>query len=146
MFDRRKNARGNRAREQLEVYISHAGGRAQVIHLYPGVYEVRYSGVVGDDTFAYLRAEVLRATHSASALVLDMTRILSTSTVVPSIPVGTYPPKSSPAVVICRPDQLQSWTDYSKAAAITGVVRIAFLESERVQALSVAMSLAGVVP
>ncbi len=146
MFDRRKGVRGNRPIQQFDASIHHAGGRAQVISLNPLVGEARYSGVIGNDTFAFLRAEVLRKTQSAKSLVLDMTRILSTSTVVPPIPIGTYPTNSAPAVVICRPDQIQGWTEYSQNAAATGVVRIVFLESERVQAVSVAMTLAGVVP
>ncbi len=141
MFDRRKGPRGTKPIDRVDAFISHGGGRAQVISLHPGLYEVRYSGVVGDDTFAFLRAEVLRSTQNAKSLVLDMTRILSTSTMVPPIPIGTYSQNSPPAVVICRPDQLSVWRKYALDIADHGVTRVVFSDSRRQQALAAARQL-----
>lgn len=143
MFDRRKGPRGTKPIDRVDAFISHGGGRAQVISLHTGLYEVRYSGVVGDDTFAFLRAEVLRSTQDAKSLMLDMTRVLSTATVVPHIPIGTYSKTSPPGVVICRDDQIEVWRKYSVDTARHGVKRAVFPEALRDLALSMAQTLAG---
>lgn len=137
---RTRKERRAMARAATQVFVS-GSGRVKVRELVGGVVSVKYSGVIGDVNFDFLRKNVLVATQPARALLIDMSAILSTTVIVPPIPSNLYQFSPAPGVVICRHDQLKIWREYAKDVSEFGVIRVVFSDQRREQALRAAQVL-----
>lgn len=142
VVEKRKQERRRTNRVPSQVFNSGAG-RVRVRTLPDGIASVKYSGAIGEGSFASLRQNVVVATIGAKALLIDMTAVLSTTHLVPPIPASLYPAKAAPGVVICRDDQLSVWRQYSVDIGRLGVKRAVFPDALRDLALSTAQTLAG---
>ena len=104
------------------VTFTHGAGRAKV----RDGYAVTYDGVIGAASFAYLRAMVIASTYGAPALLFDVSRMVDSSILVPSLPHGPQMYTMAPGAIVCREDQIEIWKAYAKRLAELGIMRVVF--------------------